>query len=207
MTKIALSMITCAAVTLTAHAEVVPLNKVVKPGQNYLVPSGKTLIFTMAVIVGSSSPRNIKITPAGALATDFFEYQAPYRVNGGSLNEIGQNNVLYFQSGTKFESTSGSPTFSFLILGRLADNSDLFASVPSTLRNPQDTGTELAATAEVDSPRPVRLDVEESTNLGFTPAPDATVAKISPDSYDVAIDKNGDPKKFLRVEAIARPQD
>ncbi len=206
-TKLAILIVStsmaAASSSSSVFGAVVPCNHIVRPSAPYIVPTGKTLIFDVAVMTQGNGPANIQILVPGASGNEFFNYSATNALNHGNHHGVGH--TMHFAGGTRFQVPSGL-NFSFIVIGKLADDADLFACVPSTLGPVQDSPDDLRAVAKVSSPRPVRIEVEESTNLAtWVVASAAQVVKQAIGEYAVSVPKAGAARKFVRAKARVRP--
>jgi|GEM_PF-3713668 len=186
--------------SILLRADVEALNQIIKPGQSWTVPTGKAVILTHAVRTGGSTTGLFAhVHVPGADANEFMILTC-----FGSVTSTASAIPAPFKAGTRFENPGSNPS-SIIIIGKLADEADLFACVPVELEGIAATSSSIASTAKVSSPRPVQVVVEATNDLkanDWEAVDDAAISKIDVTQHSVIIPvSESEQTKFVRAKA------
>lgn len=154
------------AATAAARAEVTAVNLVLESEtgkRSYEVPAGKVLIVehivfswywdvqghTKKVLLGVKG-EDASYQPAEFVSqSDRMIFDPPMRLVGG--------NVIYI--------SDLSPSAECFLIGLLVDTADLYAALPSEITDFQVAAQTLSGSLRLDTPRPARVRLEQTTNL------------------------------------------
>jgi hypothetical protein len=209
-------VIGCACIpSANAAVEAVRIWLVAATGQSvpisYAVPSGQVLILEHVVFADywdhKGQPKEILLrnrgTSVGGLIAD------THISYGGNFNTLFRPLKLPAGTGISLPNL-GDGTYSVFLYGLLVDVEDLYASIPSQPRDLERTesasGTELAGTLELQSPRPATVRAETSDDMStWDPAPDVEVtANADNRKRDFTIPLDGlTDRRFVRFSARA----
>lgn len=187
---------------LPSRADVTAFSVIVRSEDSYVVPTGKVLLLSGAVALGTDGDFKFRVYLNGAGEKEFFLAKAVD--NSTEPLSIGR---LYLPAGTRFEHRPAVTKRSFALVGRLADEGDLFAEVPTKLEPGADAGDHIQALARLASPRPARVETKESTDLETWTEGPTVVAQEKPGVHRLELAKNGAPQKFLQATGRARPDE
>jgi len=209
------SLILFFSLSLFTFAEVVPWMVITGRGataptgtpSSYTVPAGKVFIVESVqhrgvIVEGNDWQVSVRQKPAN------FSDNISYFIDVGTFKPWKVNPLakpLRLAAGDRLGSNQVNGYT--LWWGVLADASDLFASLDVELKDSQVEGDKLKALAKVSPTRPHRLTVETADELSdFSPEPNATITSTDKSTEkDVAVYMEATCLKFLRVEAVARP--
>ncbi len=183
----------------SASGGVTALNQLIKGTESWTVPAGKTLILTHAARTGSDFDLALRIFVNGASDSEFVQLSATGVLKGASTPL-----PIYLAEGARIHNPTSHTA---LIIGRLADNADLFACVPSDSRLVTADKTRVVAEVTAKSARPAKLVVEDSDNLTDWNEVDSTETKIGPSRRRFEVTGNGEVRRFVRAKLVARPND
>lgn len=199
---ILLTAITLLAAASPSSADVEAFSVIVRKDDSYVVPPGKVLLLSGVVALGSDGDFKFRVFLNGAEDDEFFLAKAVD--NSTEPLAIGR---LYLPAGTRFEHRPAVTKRSFALLGRLADEGDLFAEVPTKLEPGADAGDHIQLLARLASPRPARIETKESTDLESWTEGQTVVDQEKPGVHRLELAKNGASKKFLQATGRARPDE
>ncbi len=179
-------------------ADVEVINYSIPARGNYKVPDGKVLLLE-AGVNNSEGTGDLEIRIPGA-AFDF-----PYNTNTNMPTGDNRRQPLYLEEGAMIMAPSTNSARRFIIFGRLVTPDELYASNGSSAEI-EVSGGKTTVVAKSDSPRPVKFDLEESSDLvtwmkaivsGFSTTKNSISAEIETSP--------GEQRKFVRAVAKEVP--
>ena len=190
-----------------AMADVTVINQIIANGQTYTVPAGKYLVVSHCSIANNTSAATFAtlfVKVPGAAANEEFRFIAWNPMNAD--NQGANFNEMPLVPGTQIRNSSGVST---IIIGKLMDPGDLFATIDAELTIPFITPKRLFATLYAASTRPVRIKIETSTDMvNFETEEAAIVLDQGNGSYEVRVPKNpNDDRLFVRAQVAPIPLD
>jgi hypothetical protein len=176
--KTILACLLIVVATSPSWGDVEVLNQPLSTGQVYTVPSGRVLLLE-AGVASTEGSGSLSIRTPGA------SFSFAYSSNTSLPTSSTPRQPIYLKEGTTI--TGGGTGRSYVIFGRLATPNELYASTdPATeISLSADTAT---IVARADSKRPVRFELQESTDLeswtqaivsSFTTTRDAITAEVA----------------------------
>jgi hypothetical protein len=172
--------------------------------ETYVVPSNKVLVLENLIwgrnrtgqpalsIVNASDQIVCELLMFGSTSISDFRYHPlnrPIKVPGGFKL------VFYLPEGNA----------SFSITGLLVDPADLYASIESDVESMKLAGNQVQMNVGLESKAPVRLKVEESTDLKSWVSSSSLTSRTET-GVSTTVPHNGESKKFIRVVAQKRSE-
>ena len=179
-----------------------PLQEVLYQSQGWIVPAGKVAIIDDFSIMGDA-PNDVQDEVRIFLPLVSGNSQLYITRPSRRIPDPGKAfATLYLAAGSRVSNPS---TYNIMIVGRLADEADLYASVSSGFDGVVFSGGRLNADLNTSSPRPVSVRIEESSDLrNWRQSDVANVSKNGTGSFNVDVATGGASKMFIRATVKPR---